>query len=240
MEFSWDTVRIARLRPRYMQSKNRHAVPAEALSFSLEARIHIVASAIRQTYQRPGRQWPVKFSPEERIHGIRERERGTSLLPWNTPRSSCTREKGREGEKEREKCPVWGFNWQKRGSAAMARKSGGKRVERGEREVIPSTADYSKRQWSRLLAFSAKGRDFDRPTFLDIDGISSFHVCSCAWGRARGKGGKRGASTCPSLPDRARRYPERPVYADEWNSFQGTLRPALFRTLHLGAVCGRE
>lgn len=33
------------------------------------------------------------------------------------------------------------------------------------------------------------------------------------------------ASTCPSLPDRARRYPERPVYADEWNSFQGTSGP---------------
>jgi len=52
-----------------------------------------------------------------------------------------TREKGRERERERErerggerkKCPVWGFNWQKRGSTAMAKKSGGKRVERGER-----------------------------------------------------------------------------------------------------------
>jgi len=58
-----------------------------------------------------------------------------------------TREKGRERDRERErererekerggerkKCPVWGFNWQKRGSTAMAKKSGGKRVERGER-----------------------------------------------------------------------------------------------------------
>lgn len=107
--------------------------------------------------------------------------------------------------------------------------SDGKRVERGEREVIPSTAEYSKRQWSRFLAFSAKGRGFDRPTFPDIDGISSFHVCSCARGGGGGRVARKeenaSASTCLSLSDRARRYPARPVYADEWNSFQGTSGP---------------
>lgn len=43
--------------------------------------------------------------------------------------------------------------------------------------------------------------------------------------QAGGEKRKTRASTCPSLSDRARRYPERPVYADEWNSFQDTSGP---------------
>lgn len=129
--------------------------------------------------------------------------------------------------------PVWRFNWQKRGSAAA--------IARRGREVIPSTVDYSKRQWSRLLAFSAKGRDFDRPTFSDIDGISSFHVCSCARAererekerrdRRRKKDAREGevektqASTCPP-PTRGHvgtRHDR--MYVDEWNSLRGTSGP---------------
>lgn len=66
------------------------------------ARIHVeVASAIQRTYQRPERQWPVKFRPEERIRGIRERARGTSLLPWDTPWSLCKRKEKEKKNKDR-------------------------------------------------------------------------------------------------------------------------------------------
>jgi len=64
---------------------------------------------------------------QENEEGERERERERGKKRGERGK------RGRKREREREKCPVWGFNWQKRGSAVMVRKSGGKRVERGER-----------------------------------------------------------------------------------------------------------
>lgn len=120
---------------------------------------------LQQAYQRPERQWPVKFRSEERIHSMGKRTRGTSLLPW-IPRGVREKKKGRERQKQREiekkemkgekEEDVWGFNWQKKRkkeSTTVTRRdddAGGRgegECEEGK-EVIPSTAVHSKRQWS--------------------------------------------------------------------------------------------
>ena len=101
-----------------------------------------VTGAIQRTYQRTGPSMAREISPgRANSWYTRERSRNCLIAVGYSVELHRTREKGRERERERErerggerkKCPVWGFNWQKRGSTAMAKKSGGKRVERGER-----------------------------------------------------------------------------------------------------------